>query len=136
MKIEAYLLDNLEKLLEGEIARIKFEQAKPKKKKKTDVAKLREQLRRVNVSYITGNMTDDEYFQNTKALNEEIKKAEQLERDDPSNRETGHLQEVLETDFRSIYDDLDQEDKRRFWRSIVKEIHLDEKAAVKSVIFF
>lgn len=136
MRTEAYLLNNLEQILKGEIARIKIEQAKPKKKKKTDVAKLREQLRRVNVSYIAGNMEDDEYIQNTKELNEEIKKAEQLERDDPANKDTSHLQEVLEKDFRSIYAELDQEDKRRFWRSIIKEIKLDEKAAVKSVIFF
>ena len=136
LKIEAYLLENLEKLLEGEIARIEFEKAKPKKKKKTDVAKLREQLRRVNVSYIAGNMEDEEYIQNTKELNEEIKKAEQMEKDDISNKDTEQLQEVLEMDFKSIYADLDQKDKRRFWRSIVKEIQLDEKGTVKSVIFF
>jgi hypothetical protein len=136
LKIEAYLLENLEQLLEGEIARITFEQAKPKKKKKTDVAKLREQLRRVNVSYIAGNMEDEEYIQNTKELSEAIKKAEQMEKEDISNKDTSPLKEVLEMDFKSIYADLDQEDKRRFWRSIVKEIQLDEKGTVKSVIFF
>lgn len=136
LKIEAYLLENLEQLLEGEIARIKFEQAKPKKKKKTDVAKLREQLRRVNVSYIAGNMEDEEYIQNTKELNEAIKKAEQMEKEDISNKDTSQLKEVLEMDFKSIYADLNQEEKRRFWRNIVKEIQLDEKGTVKSVIFF
>jgi DNA invertase Pin-like site-specific DNA recombinase len=135
-KLEAYLLDNLEKLLEGEIARVKLEQAKPKKKKKTDVAKLREQLRRVNVAYIAGNMPDDEYIQNTKELNEQIKKAEELERIDPANKDTEQLRQVLEMDFRSIYEDLDQEDKRRFWRNIIQEIQVDENAVVKSVIFF
>ena len=135
-KIESYLLDNLETLLEGEIARVKFEQSKPKKKKKSDVAKLREQLRRVNVAYIAGNMLDDEYIQNTKELNAQIKKAEQQERDDPANKNTEQLKQVLEMDFRSIYEDLDQEDKRRFWRNIIQEIQLDEKSNVKSVIFF
>ena len=100
------------------------------------MAKLREQLRRVNVAYIAGNMPDDEYIQNTKELNEQIKKAEELERKDPANKDTEQLKQVLEMDFRSIYEDLDQEDKRRFWRNIIQEIQVDEKATVKSVIFF
>lgn len=135
-KIVKYLLDNLEKLLEGEIARIKLAQVKPKKKKKSDVAKLREQLRRLNVAYITGNKPDEEYIAETKELNEQIKKAEELERDDVANKDIASLEEVLEMDFKSVYESLDPEDRRRFWRNIIKQIHVDMNGDIVSVEFF
>lgn len=135
-KITKYLLDNLEQLLEGEIARIKLAQAKPKKKKKSNVAKLREQLRRLNVAYITGNKPDEEYIAETKELNEQIKRAEELERDDVANKDTVLLEEVLEMDFRSVYESLDPEDRRRFWRNIIKQIHVDMNGDIVSVEFF
>lgn len=136
-KLEQYLLTNLESLIEGEIAKIEIERTKAKKKKKkSDVAKLREQLRRVNVAYIAGNMPDDEYITETKELNDQIKKAEAQEREEIANRDTEPLKQVLEMDFRSIYEELDQEEKRRFWRGIIKRINLTENAEVKSVDFF
>ena len=135
-KIERYLLDDLDKLLEGEIARIEIERAKPKKKKKkTDVVKLREQLRRVNVAYIAGNMPDDEYITETKELNEQIKKAEAIEREEMASRDIEPLKKVLEMDFRGIYTELDQEERRRFWRGIIKQINLKENGEIKTVDF-
>lgn len=134
-RIEKYLLTNLEELLEGEIAKIEIERSKPKKKKKSDVAKLREQLRRVNVAFISGNMLDDEYIAETKALNELIKKAEELEREDVANKDVEPLKQVLEMEFKSIYESLDQEEKRRFWRGIIKQINVAESGEIKSVDF-
>lgn len=135
LKIEKYLLTNLTQLLEGEIAKVEIEKAKPKKKKKTDVSKLREQLRRVNVAFISGNMPDHEYIAETKELNEQIKKAETLEREEPANKDIEPLKRILETDFRSIYEGLDREEKRRFWRSIIKQINVSEHGNIISVDF-
>lgn len=135
-KTEAYLLESLEPLIGREIAKVEIEKAKAKKKPKKNSVKLREQLRRVNVSFIAGNMTDEEYLADTKMLNEQIKKAEEEEKDDVSERDVEHLKELLSTDFRSIYEMLDKEEKRRFWRTLIKEIHLTEDAKVKHVDFF
>lgn len=134
-KLEQYLLDNLEELLQGEIARVELARLKPKPKPKKDVAKLREQLRRLNVTYMTGSMPDDEYIAEAKDLNERIAKAAAELPADPGEKDLAEIQALLETDFRAIYEELDREDKRRFWRAIIKEIHVDEAADVKSVIF-
>lgn len=134
-RIETYLLNNLEELLKNEIATVEIEKAKPKKKKKSDVAKLREQLRRVNVAYIAGNMSDDEYISETKELNAQIKKAEASEREETANKDIAPLKQVLQTDFKGIYETLDQEEKRRFWRGIIKQINVAENGAIKSVDF-
>lgn len=124
LKTEQWLLDNLEALLQGEIARVELERTKPKKKPKTDVAALREELRRLEVVYRVGNKTDAEYIAEATDINERIKKAEEEKEDDPAERDISALKEMLETDFRSIYETLSQEDKRRFWRGLIKEIHI------------
>ena len=47
----------------------------------------------------------------------------------------GYLEELLDTDFRTMYDQLSQENRRAFWRSIIKEIHVNEDHAITSVDF-
>ena len=134
-KIEQWLLVNLNKLMEDEVARVDLERTKPKKKRKTDVNKLRERLRRVNVAYMAGNMEDDEYISETKEINALIVKAEAEAAQDPGEKDLSALKAVMEVDFQSIYQDLDAEDKRRFWRSIIEAIHINENAEVTSVDF-
>lgn len=134
--IERWLLANLETLMKDEIARVEVEKAKPKKKAKPDATKLREQLRRLNVAYMAGNMPDDEYIQETKELNALILKAETEAKEDPGEKDVSGLRELLEVDFKTIYNDLSREDQRRFWRSIIKQINLNADGTVKSVDFF
>lgn len=124
LKTEQWLLENLEALLQGEIARVELERTKPKKKRKADVAALREQLRRLEVVYLAGNKTDAEYIAETAEIKNQIKKAEEEQAADPAERDVTQLQEMLETDFRGIYETLSAEDRRRFWRGLVKEIHV------------
>ena len=133
--IERYLLANLDRLMADEIAHVTLERAKPKKKPKLNVANLREQLRRLNVAYRAGNMPDEEYLEESKEINQMIVKAENEAKEDPAEKDLSTLQVVLETDFRGIYQDLSEEDRRRFWRSIINEIHLDKDGNVISVDF-
>lgn len=134
-KVETWLLENLERLMEGEIARVELERTKPKRKPKTSVPKLREQLRRLNVAYMAGNMDDGEYIEQTKELNALIVKAEAEAAEDPAEKDLSGLKAVLEVDFREIYTTLEPEDKRRFWRSIIEEIHIDEQSQIVDVDF-
>jgi DNA invertase Pin-like site-specific DNA recombinase len=133
--IERYLLANLDRLLADEVARVTLEKTKPKKKPKLNVASLREQLRRLNVAYRAGNMSDDEYLEESKEINQMIVKAEAEAKEDPAEKDVSALKVVMETDFRSIYEELSPEDRRRFWRSIIEEIYLDMDGNVISVDF-
>lgn len=135
LKTEQWLLDNLEDLLRDEIARVELERTKPKKKPKTDVAALREKLRRLEVVYMAGNKTDMEYLQETAEIRQQIKQAEMEKLEEPEESDIEALKATLETDFRGIYETLSQEDKRRFWRGLIKEIHIKGNA-VQSVDFF
>lgn len=133
---ERFLLANLDTFLKEEIAMVQVERKKPKKKKKkANVSALREQLRKLNVMYMAGGKTDEEYVAETKEINEMILKAEAEAKEDPAERDLAPLQSVLKSDFRSIYQDLSLEDKRRFWRSLINEIKLDEDGQIISVDF-
>jgi ribosomal protein L32 len=135
LKTEQWLLNNLEYLLKDEIARVELERTKPKKKSKTDVAALREKLRRLEVVYMAGNKSDAEYLSETAEIKEQIKKVELAKLEEPEETDIEALKATLETDFRGIYETLDLEDKRRFWRGLIKEIHV-EGTNVKTVDFF
>lgn len=129
--LERWLLENIEEFVRGEIARVEIAKAQPKPKVKSDISKLKEQLRRLEVVYMAGNKSDAEYIAEQNELKALIAKYSEEEGDDSvSEKDTSYLQEFLETDFRSIYESFDLEDKRRFWRTLIKEIKIEGNRAV------
>lgn len=131
-KIEKFLLKNLRDLLEKEIYEVELEKAKPKKKPKSNLPALKERLRRLNVMYMAGNISDEDYLKDDAELKALIAKAESEA--PPPERNVEPLRELLNTDFEGVYKTLDQEEKRRFWRGLIKEIKFDDKQIV-DVIF-
>ena len=85
-----------------------MEQTKPKAKPKTNLRALKERLRRLNVTYMAGNKTDEEYLKEDAEIKALIKKAEE-EIPPEVNRDLTPLKELLETDFRTLYKTFDQE---------------------------
>ena len=126
--IEKWLLKNIRELLEKEVYEHELEKQKPKKKPKSKLPALKEKLRRLNVMYMAGNISDEDYLRDDADLKAQIAKAEnELP---PPERDITPLQELLKTNFEEIYKTLDQEEKRRFWRGIVKEVHFKDKDIV------
>lgn len=137
LKLEKYLLKNIKGELEAYIAKVEVEE-QPKKKKKSsamDVVKLTEKLKRLNKVYMAGNIDDDEYIAETTDIKKKIEQAREAEKEDrPPDLEV--LKQFVNSDFETIYKDLDMEDRRRMWRSIISEIRLEKDSnAVKEIIF-
>lgn len=133
MKIEKQLLVRLAEFLEYEIARVELEQAKPKPKPKNNVKALKEKQRRLTVAYVAGNISDDDYLREDAELKALIAKAESEAPPEP--RDITPLKELLETDFLSLYEMLNEEEKQQFWQRLIKEIKTENKQ-VTEVIFF
>lgn len=133
-KIEKYLLENIRNDLEQFVIQAEAEQAQKKRQPKVrDIMSLTEQLRRLNVVYISGNLSDEEYAAETKRIKAEIERAKQEDEErKPVNVEG--LKTFLESNVLATYADLDKEEQRRLWRSIIQEIHV-EGTTVKSVVF-
>ncbi|MBO5953342.1 MAG: recombinase family protein [Oscillospiraceae bacterium] len=125
--IEEYLLENVRKEMEQLVlsAETTPKEEKKSKPKKSEVEKLNEKLRRTNVAFFAGNMTDEEYAEQTKTIKEQIAKAQAAEAREEKPVDTKAVKAFLETDFESIYETLTKEERRTLWRSVVDEIVLD-----------
>lgn len=134
LKIESALLSMVRTELEKFILDVEVREQAPKKKDNVmDIAKLNEQMRRLNMIYMAGNIDDDEYAKQTSNLRFKIELAKEAEKDErPPDIEV--LRQFLKSDFEEIYKTLTPEDKRRMWRSIIDEIYV-ENHTVKSIKF-
>lgn len=121
-KIEKFLLNGLIKKLEQNILDIETRQAAVKKQPKTDTAKLKEKLRKLNVIYMAGGKTDEEYLREAAELKALIDKANQ----EPQivNKDLTPLKELLKTDWKALYTTMDEEHRRAFWRGLIKVIYV------------
>jgi DNA invertase Pin-like site-specific DNA recombinase len=136
IKTEKQLLERLDEFMRNTITEVEIEAKEPKNKSNAErrIKKLKEQLRRLNVMYMAGNKTDEEYFKEDAEIKLAISQAEkELEISRP--RKVDHLKELLDTDYKTMYSVLDPEGKQEFWQDLIKEIKLDGKL-VTNVIFY
>lgn len=124
-KIEKHLLENIRHDLEQYITNAEIVAAQKKRNPKVhDIVALNEQLRRLNVVFISGNISDEDYASETRRIKSEIEKAKKSEENTkPVNVKA--LKQFLESDILSIYNTLSKEDQRRVWRSIIEEIYIE-----------
>lgn len=133
IKIEKYLLENLRSEMEKYVlsAEAEHKQGHKAKPQKSDVEKLQEKLRRTNVAFFAGNMSDEEYAEQTNAIKAEIAKAQADEIKEDKPVDTAAIKALLETDFETTYETLSKEELQQFWRSAINEIVLDGKGPIR-----
>lgn len=127
-KLEKQLLNKLPELIQKEIAAIEKEEMERKTKPKYNIAGLKERLLNLNASYMAGNKTDEEYIAEGAELKALIAKAESEA--PQQGRDLTPLKRFLDDDFKKVYDTLEKKEKRDLWRSIIKEIKLEDKQIV------
>ena len=130
-KAEKWLLENVTKKLEEFLLSAEVEAAAPKPKPKRDKAKINEKIRRLNVVYMSGGKSDDEYTAELADLKAQLAVAE-LE-DVHKERDLAPLREFLASDFEKIYATLEREEKRQLWRSIIDCLVVDKNHVVDVV---
>jgi len=83
-------------------------------------------------SYMAGNKTDDEYVNESIEIKGLIAKAAQ---EAPSQeRDLTPLKKLLDDEFFDVYFTLEKEEKREIWRTIIKEIKLEDNQ-ISDVVF-
>ena len=136
-KIEKQMLNNLEMYITNEIVKVEtIGEDQPKNNNAAKAEKLKAELERLNMMFRKGRIEeeeyDTEYYKIEKKLNAlDINEA-------PPERNLDALKGLLETDYRGLYAQLTKENKKAFWRSIIKEFAIDEnkKIVPESIIFF
>lgn len=127
IKIEKQLIERLRGDLEELVISAEVEPSAPAKKRVSQVGKLNEQLRRLNVAYFAGNMPDEEYKKEAEDLKKLIDKATLEEQAEEKPIDLTAIKGLLETDFESIYTTLTASEKQLFWRAIIESMTFDGK---------
>lgn len=136
-KIEKQLLDNLEQYITNEVIKIEsLEDAQPKNNNAEKAQKIKVEMDRLNMMFRKGRIDEEEYDTEYLKLDKKLKDLDIEET--PQERDLDALKGLLETDYRGLYDQLTKENKKAFWRRIIKEFTIDENKQIvpESIIFF
>lgn len=128
-KLEEYLLRNVQDLMEEYVISVDAKSA-PKKDNSIRIAYLQKRMSKLKELYVNDLLTLDEYKHDKEEIQNELENLQVAEQ----VPDTAPYRQFVAADIEEIYSDLSVEEKRTFWRSIIKEIHLDENKNYK-VIF-
>ena len=133
--IESYLLDNLEH--EFNAYKIRVEDIKKRKMKECPKVRTEKQIdkemERLNILFQKGRIDWDYYSDEYDALEKEKREIAVIV-PEPEQDYT-FIEELLQKDFRSIYNSLSPENRRAFWRNTIRQIHLTPEYTVDFVDF-
>jgi len=137
-KIEKQLLNNLEKYIRDEIVRVEniSDIPQPKTDNTLKIEGIKKEMDRLNMMFRKGRIEEEEYDADYLKLEKELKAIEVPE--EPKERNLDMLHGLLETDYKALYDELDREHKKAFWKNLIKSFTVDEnkKIVQDSIIFF
>ena len=132
--IENYLLDNLAPLFADYQLRMEQVAKEKKKRQSRQPEKIRAEIERLNYLYLKERVSFDTYEREYQRLDSELNAA-LADTPPPTSQNTSHIEMALQGDIHKIYDSLDQEHRRSFWRGIIREIHLTADHQVDCVDF-
>lgn len=136
-KVEKQLLDNLAQYIGNEVIRIEsIGENHPKNTNAEKITKLKAEMDRLNMMFRKGRIDEEEYDTDYLKLEKKLKSIDTEEA--PPKKDLDALKGLLETDYRGLYSQLTKENKKAFWRRIIKEFSIDEskKIVPESIIFF
>jgi ribosome-interacting GTPase 1 len=134
------LLENIEQYLEeAKIKNAKITTAEDVSTSKQNIEDLHNQIDRLNYSWQTGKIRKVEQYE--KQYAELMAKLDEAEAAQPyiEEKDFTKIEGILRTGWKGIYEALDDEHKRAFWRSFVSAIEIDwttEKKEITGVSFF
>jgi len=130
-KIEQFLLGNLKhKLKEQKTIIENYQVKKEKEAKPIDSTKIKSQIENLLALYLEGNINKDIYLQKYSSLCNELEMVNKMNTAKKEEKEINfkNIEEFLNSPFEEQYKELTILEKRRFWRSLLKEISFDEKS--------
>ena len=136
-KLEKQLLDNLGKYIGNEVIRIEgIKDMRPKNNNEEKAKKIKAEIDRLNLMFRKGRISEEEYDTEYHSLDKKLKALKIEEK--PPERDLDALKGLLETDYKCLYQQLTKENKKAFWRRVMKEFTIDEgkKIVEESIIFF
>lgn len=138
--VEKIMLENIEQYLEDlKLESIEITESDQEKILKYDIEQIHEEIDRLNYSWQKGMIRKvEQYEKQYTELLEKLALAES-ERSTYVPRDFGKIEAILQTGWKEIYKQLDDESKRAFWRSFIESFEPDwngREKKVKNIKFF
>lgn len=92
-------------------------------------------MERLNLLFQKGRISFEYYDTEYNRLEEEYVHSSNPCQQKEEARNTRYIEELLQTDFRQMYNSLSLENRRSFWRSTIQEIYLNDDNTIKAVDF-
>lgn len=139
-QLEELLLTNIKPLLEDvKIHRISVSDGDKSLVPEYDIDDINEQIDRLNYSWKTGKIRKvEDYEKDYAELLEKLDIAE-AEQHKVAPKDYSHIEAILESGWKEMYNTLDDAHKRAFWRSFISSIEVEwnnSKKAISKVNFF
>ena len=131
-KLEEYLLSNI-KLLLSEYVISAEKEAVPQKDNSDRIAYLNKKLAKLKELFINDLLTLEEYKSDKEEIETELAKLE--EKKEEIKHDLSACKEIINMDIDAVYADFSLEEKRVFWRSIIKEMWVDTQKNIRIVFF-
>lgn len=137
-RIEKALLSNLNRFMNNHVTHVKITANTNTHTDgvKNSIANLQAEMNRLNTMFRKGRVKEEEYDVEYEALERQL--AELQEGLMPvEERDLTIYEELLaKDDWKELYNALNKENKRAFWRKYIKAIKLDSESKIDEIIFF
>ncbi len=137
-KIVKQLLENLEPYIANSIANVSnIKDATPSNNNEIHIREIKEEMDRLNIMFRKNRINEEEYDTDYFKLEKKLDELT-IGHEEPRQIDTEHLKELMQSNWKEIYSNLDREHKRSFWHGIIKEFKVDEdkKIMPDSIVFF
>ena len=134
LKIEKYLLDNIEELVKDHIAYVETDAEQKitleKDKIKKRIREIKSELENLSYMFRKNRISLKQYDLEYEELENELKK---LNISLTEKEDLTAIKQFLNSDWKNIYDGLERINKRALWHSVIEKIVLDEDMNIKVV---
>lgn len=113
---------------------VSFNHSSTKDKKVVNLAKYKEELQRLTNAYLKGRIDEDFYDSEYEKIQKIIKENE-LDSVSENKFDVDSLADTFNEEWVTIYDQLTRENKRTFWKNVIKQINFNDDKTIKSVDF-
>lgn len=129
--MEKYLLGNLHELMRGAVLDYDAKAA-PVRDRSAQISAIEKKMLRLKELFVNDLITIEEYKADRESYENQIKslRAEQTVDPEVEKASVESLKAILQMDIRSIYQDLSPEEKRRFWRGIIRSISVGKDRSI------
>lgn len=122
--VENYMLEHVYPELQHQLYQIKASRKTGSQKKNASLS-IRAEMDRLNIMFRKGRISEEAYDTEYGVLEKKLKE-EQEKNKVVSVEDYTHIREEFSGNWKNLYEKLDDEHKRAFWRRTIKEIRFDE----------